>query len=69
MLTAAQDVQEAITAAIPILPIDLPYGPTYRKVNPSEQPIFYLTLTSKTMPRTDLYTYAQHFSWPTDFDA
>lgn len=58
MLTAAQDVQEAITAATPNLPIDLPYGPTYRKVNPSEQPVFYLNLTSKTVPRTDLYTYA-----------
>ncbi len=58
MLTAAQDVQEALTAAIPFLPLNLPYGPVYRKVNPSEQPILYLTLTSRTMPRTDLYTYA-----------
>ncbi len=58
LITAAQDVQEAITAAIPYLPINLPYGPVYRKVNPSELPIFYLSLTSKTMPRTDLYTYA-----------
>ncbi len=58
MLTAAQDVQEAITAAVPYLPINLPYGPVYRKVNPAEQPIFYLTLTSKTMSGMDLYTYA-----------
>src|SRR5271167_2027732 len=58
MLTAAQEVQEAITAAIPYLPLNLPYGPVYRKVNPAEQPIFYLSLTSKTLPRTDLYTYA-----------
>ncbi len=58
MVTAAQDVQEAVTAAIPYLPTNLPYGPVYRKVNPADQPVFYMTLTSKTMPRTDIYTYA-----------
>lgn len=58
MLTAAQDVQQAITTATPYLPSDLPYGPVYRKVNPAEQPIFYLALTSKTVSRMDLYTYA-----------
>lgn len=57
MEEAAQDVQEAITAAIPFLPPGLPFGPTYRKFNPSEQPIIYIGLTSPTMPRTDLYTY------------
>jgi len=55
--TAAQDVQEAITSAIPNLPPNLPFGPTYRKVNPAQLPIIYLTLTSKTMRRSDLYTY------------
>jgi len=58
MFTAAQEVQEAVTAANPYLPINLPYGPVYRKFNPAEQPIFYLSLTSKTMSRMDLYTYA-----------
>ena len=58
MLTAAQDVQAAITTATPYLPPGLPYGPVYRKVNPAEQPIFYMTLTSPTMTRMDLYTYA-----------
>jgi len=57
IITAAQDVQEAITAAIPYLPPDMPYGPIYRKVNPADLPIMYITLTSKTLPRTDLYTY------------
>ncbi len=56
-LTAAQDVQEAITAATPYLPPDLPFGPTYRKINPSELPIIYLALTSKTLSRSELYTY------------
>lgn len=57
MTTAAQEVQEAITNALPYLPPGLPYGPTYRKVNPAEQPIMYLALTSETLPRSDLYTY------------
>ncbi|MEI8124125.1 MAG: efflux RND transporter permease subunit [Parachlamydiaceae bacterium] len=57
MTTAAQDVQEAITSAIPYLPPNLPFGPTYRKVNPAEMPIIYISLTSKTMSRADLYTY------------
>lgn len=57
MTEAAQDVQQAITTAIPYLPPDLPFGPTYRKANPAEQPILYLSLTSKTIPRSDLYTY------------
>jgi len=57
MTTAAQDVQEAITSAIPYLPPNLPFGPTYRKVNPAEQPIIYIAITSKTMSRDDLYTY------------
>ena len=58
MQTAAQDVQAAITSAIPYLPPNLPFGPTYRKANPAEQPILYLSLTSKTLRRADLYTYA-----------
>jgi len=57
IISAAQDVQEAITAAIPYLPPDMPYGPTYRKVNPADLPIMYITLTSKTLPRADLFTY------------
>lgn len=57
MEAAAQDVQEAISTAIPNLPPGLPFGPTYRKVNPSEQPIIYIGLTSPTMQRSELYTY------------
>lgn len=61
MSEAAQDVQSAITAATPTLPPRLPYAPTYRKENPAELPILYLSLTSATMPLTDLYTYANNF--------
>src|ERR1700722_2452589 len=43
--TAAQDVQEAVSTALPYLPPGIPYGPVYRKVNPAEQPIIILGVT------------------------
>jgi len=58
METAAQDVQEAVSTALPFLPPNIPYGPVYRKVNPAQQPVIYIGLTSPTMARYDLYTYA-----------
>lgn len=61
MTEAAQDVQSAIITATPNLPPNLPYAPTYRKVNPAELPIIYIGLTSKTMRLNDLYTYANNF--------
>lgn len=60
MTIAAQDVQSAIITAQPTLPPQLPYAPTYKKVNPAELPIIYLSLTSKTMRLSDLYTYANN---------
>jgi len=60
MTVAAQDVQSAIITAQPTLPPQLPYAPTYRKVNPAELPVIYIGLTSKTMRLTDLYTYANN---------
>ena len=61
MTEAAQDVQSAIITATPQLPPNLPYAPTYRKVNPAELPIVYIGLSSKTMRLNDLYTYANNF--------
>lgn len=58
ILTAAQDVQEAVSTALPYLPPNIPYGPVYRKVNPAQQPVIFIGLTSPTVPRYDLYTYA-----------
>ncbi len=46
---AAQDVQAAINAAGSTLPRDLPYPPTYAKVNPADAPIVTLALTSETL--------------------
>jgi multidrug efflux pump len=46
---AAQDVQSAINAAASTLPRNLPYPPTYAKVNPADAPIMTIALTSKTI--------------------
>jgi len=50
MDSAAQDVQAAINAASATLPVNLPYPPTYSKVNPADAPILSLALTSDTVP-------------------
>ncbi len=50
MDSAAQDVQAAINAASGTLPPNLPYPPTYAKVNPADAPILTLALTSDTVP-------------------
>src|SRR5436190_11361754 len=47
---AAQDVQAAINAAGGVLPKTMPNPPTYSKVNPSDQPILTLALTSDSVP-------------------
>ncbi len=50
MDAAAQDVQAAINAAAGTLPSNLPYPPTYSKVNPADAPILTLALTSESLP-------------------
>jgi multidrug efflux pump len=47
---AAQDVQSAINAAGSTLPRNLPYPPTYAKVNPADVPVVTLALSSRTVP-------------------
>src|SRR5665213_1142472 len=55
---AARDVQAAINAAAGYLPANLPKKPSYRKINPADQPILILALTSKVVPRPQLYDVA-----------
>ncbi len=52
---AARDVQAAINAARSYLPANLPNNPTYEKVNPADQAIFVIVLTSKIYDRGRLY--------------
>lgn len=55
---AARDVQAAINAAAGTLPSSLPRNPSYRKVNPSDQPIMLLSLRSDRHSRGQLYDAA-----------
>jgi multidrug efflux pump len=54
---AARDVQAAINAARGQLPV-MPSNPNIRKVNPSDQPILILALTSDTVQRSKMYDLA-----------
>src|SRR5437868_2992865 len=56
---AAVDVQAAITQASRLLPPGMPTPPTFTKVNPADQPILYLALTSPTLPLWVLDEYAE----------
>ncbi len=56
---AAVDVQAAITQAARLLPQGMPTPPTFTKVNPADQPILYLALTSPTLPLWTLDEYAE----------
>jgi HAE1 family hydrophobic/amphiphilic exporter-1 len=58
---AAQDVQAAIARAQKNLPPDLPTPPSYQKVNPADQPIIYLSLSSPTLPLSAVDEYAETF--------
>ncbi|MBF0338543.1 MAG: efflux RND transporter permease subunit [Nitrospirae bacterium] len=55
---AAQDVQAMITKATTLLPANMPTPPTYQKVNPADQPVLYLALSSPTIPLSDVNEYA-----------
>ena len=56
---AAQDVQSAITKAAPLLPPGLPTPPSFQKVNPADQPVLYMALSSPTLPLYTVDEYAQ----------
>ncbi|HEY5008616.1 MAG TPA: efflux RND transporter permease subunit, partial [Caulobacteraceae bacterium] len=55
---AARDVQAAINAARVDLPSTLRSNPTYRKVNPADQPVLILAMTSKTKTPGQIYDSA-----------
>lgn len=55
---AAQDVQAAISKAARHLPKDMPSQPSYSKVNPADQPVLYLAMSSPTLPLSEVNEYA-----------
>src|SRR5258706_7039904 len=56
---AAVDVQAAITQASRLLPAGMPTPPTFTKVNPADQPILYIALTTSSLPMWTLDEYAE----------
>src|SRR4029079_19041746 len=56
---AAQDVNSAIASAARQLPATMPAPPSFRKVNPADFPVYYLALTSDTLPLSMVNEYAE----------
>ena len=56
---AAQDVQSAIAAAQRRLPSSMPTPPSFRKINPADAPIFFIALSSPTLPLPVVHEYAE----------
>ena len=56
---AALDVQAAISGSLRRLPQDLPNPPSFRKVNPADQPVLFIALTSDTMQLSQVNDYAE----------
>jgi len=56
---AAQDVQTAISAALPQLPPGMPNPPSLRKSNPSDSPILFMSLNSDVLPLPQVDEYAE----------
>ena len=57
---AEQNVQQAINAANSLLPTGLPAPPVYAKVNPADEPILTLAVTSDSMSLTQLQDVANN---------
>ena len=58
---AAQDVNSAIAATARQLPATMPAPPSFRKVNPADFPVFFLALTSGTLPLSTVNEYAETY--------
>src|SRR5690606_8540241 len=57
--SAAQDVQSAIARALPRLPRNMNNPPSYRKVNPADQAILILSVSSDTLPLYEVSEQAE----------
>jgi HAE1 family hydrophobic/amphiphilic exporter-1 len=57
---AAEDVNAAIAKAAKQLPVNMPSPPTYQKVNPADSPIIFLSMSSPTLPMSDVDNYAEN---------
>ncbi len=62
---AAVDVQAALLRASKNLPVEMTTPPSYRKVNPADAPIIFVTLTSPSMALSELNAYGDNLIAPT----
>src|SRR5215470_10126417 len=56
---AALDVQTALTVAARKLPIEMTVPPSFRKVNPADQPIINFSFVSSTLPLSVVDDYGE----------
>ncbi len=56
---AALDVQTALATAARLLPIEMTIPPSFRKVNPGDFPVLYVSLRSDTVPLSTVDEYAE----------
>ena len=56
---AAQDVQTAISGILRRLPRSMPTPPTFRKIDPTAFPIFFIAVSSKSLPASKVDQYAR----------
>ncbi len=62
---AAVDVQAALFRAQRTLPVEMTTPPSYRKVNPADAPIIFITLTSPSLSLSELNNYSDNLIAPT----
>jgi len=56
---AALDVQTALTVAARKLPVEMTIPPSFRKVNPGDFPVMYISLVSPTLPLSVVDEYGE----------
>src|SRR3982751_2676715 len=57
---AALDVQTALTVAARRLPVEMTTPPFFRKVNPGDSPVLFISLNSPTLPMSTVDEYGQN---------
>jgi HAE1 family hydrophobic/amphiphilic exporter-1 len=61
---AAVDVQAALLRAQRQLPQEMTDLPSYRKVNPADAPVLFMTMTSPSLTLSELNDYAENLIAP-----
>jgi HAE1 family hydrophobic/amphiphilic exporter-1 len=62
---ASLDVQTALAVAQRRLPVEMTTPPSFRKVNPGDFPVLYVSMRSDTLPLSAIDEYAQTVMAPT----